>query len=219
MQEVSPPGQHGEHPVTSENISTASVLLVLSGENEEEAMVLDDALPVLLDQNEEQAVVEVADARCKIVRPILPGLPALLTAMANLPFPDTELLQKVFQGSHGLDESQVLQYEDDPPYSTPSYPTDTPGEQMCTQKMREVFLGRQLRLRKKLEESRMQRWKEGLTDERHQEFFVLLQKWRVLKRHLETYEGGMREATMAATLLWWRAYLVVKLASEIQGDE
>jgi hypothetical protein len=208
--------------MVSEDACSASVLPVQSGENEEFGVVLDDAsrgsvLPVLPDQNEKQAVMEWDDARNAIV---LPGIPDLLTAMANLPFPHTEAFQKAFQSSQAFDESELLQYEHDPPYSTPPYPTDTPAEQNYTKKMTEAFLGRQLRMRKKFEESQMQRLsKDGLTEERWREFFVLLQKWMVLKRHMETYQAGMRELAMARTLLWWRAYLVVTLASEIQGDE
>jgi hypothetical protein len=137
--------------------------------------------------------------------------------MATLPFPDTKLFHEALKSAEALDESEMPQYELDPPYIPPAYPTDTPGEQNYTQKMIEVFLGRQLRQRRKFEDCRLRMLNgEALREERQREFFVLFRKWEALNTYLVEYQAGPREVAMAENLLRWRAYLVYKLASEIE---
>jgi hypothetical protein len=139
--------------------------------------------------------------------------------MANIPFPNTALFHEALQSAEALDESEVRQYELDPPYTPPSYPTNTSREQIHTQKMTEVFLGRQLRERRKFEDRRVRgASREVIRDEQRQEFYALLVKWESLNSYLEGYKAGPREVRMAEQLLRWRAYIIHTLASEIDED-
>jgi hypothetical protein len=140
--------------------------------------------------------------------------------MAKISFPNTPIFQEAFRSADAMDESELPPYELDPPYMPPSYPTDTNREQDYTDKMVEVLHGRLMRERQTFEDHRMRSLsREGLRREREQEFVTLLGKWKALNTYLEGYQAGQREMKMALHLLQWRAYLVCKLASELEDGQ
>jgi hypothetical protein len=150
-------------------------------------------------------------------RHLLPTLPDRLIEMAQIPFPETKLFQEALRSDQALDESELAQYELDPPYTPPSYPTSTNKEQEYTDKMAEVLRGRLIRERLKFEDHRIRMWSgEKLLMERKQELLTLLKKWEALNDYLKSYQAGQREMRMAAHLLQWRSYLIQKLASQIE---
>jgi hypothetical protein len=149
----------------------------------------------------------------------LPVLPDRLIAMATIPFPNTRLFQEALQSADTMDESELPQYELDPPYMPPSYPTDAERDQDYTDEMIQVLRGRLMRERQKFEDLRMRTSsQERLRRERQNELVTLLGKWEALNTYMEGYRAGQREMKMALHLLHWRAYLVYKLASEVDDS-
>jgi hypothetical protein len=75
------------------------------------------------------------------------SLPRSLTALATLPLPNSFLFNQALAGSNLIDESDLSQWDDPPPYSSPP-PSDTPDEARFTRNLIDVMHGRHCRLEK-----------------------------------------------------------------------
>jgi hypothetical protein len=136
-------------------------------------------------------------------------LPNRLTELALLELPDSTLFREALASADNLDESEMPQWDQDPPYLPPEYPTNTIDEEAYTKKMVDVMNGRRLRLERIAIMEREGRCKttEDLRKALEEDLQAAFDAWKRLDRRMETYDGDgdPRAFAMASNLLQWRA--------------
>jgi hypothetical protein len=145
-------------------------------------------------------------------------LPSPLISLALLALPNTYLFHEAFHSADNLDESDLAQWDSDPPY--PGSP-DTPLEAAFTEKLVDVMHGRRLReLGIQREKHKRDRMDAGSQVEVQREILreigVALKEWRNLSDFLETYQAGPREMQMSQHRLQWHARLIHTLYEELE---
>ncbi|KAG2088053.1 uncharacterized protein F5147DRAFT_542146, partial [Suillus discolor] len=94
----------------------------------------------------------------------LPPLPSNLINLATTDLPDTYLFQQASQSADNLDESDLAQWDVNPPYHAPR-PLDTPAEVCWTQNLVQVIHGRRCRMeREEVYERAKKHSSEGVMD-------------------------------------------------------
>ncbi|KAH7918048.1 hypothetical protein BV22DRAFT_967080, partial [Leucogyrophana mollusca] len=73
-----------------------------------------------------------------------PSLPTTLLTWARIPLPDTRLFHETCQSAEAVDESDLPQWDFDPPYHSPE-PPDTAAEVRFTENLIDVMHGRRCR--------------------------------------------------------------------------
>jgi hypothetical protein len=152
---------------------------------------------------------------------IFSNLPSHLVSLALLALPNTYLFREALRSADNLDESDLAQWDSDPPY--PASP-DTPLEAAFTEKLVDVMHGRRLReLRIQKEKRKRDRLDAGSQIEVQRniarEIGVALKKWHNLSDLLETYQAGPREMRMSQHRLQWHARLIHSLYEELEDLE
>ena len=143
-------------------------------------------------------------------------LPPDLVLLAFEPLPEeSPFFQKALQRADPRVESDLRQWDDDPPY--PSSAHVPPG---YIDWLVEVMHGR--RLRQEIERSKERtlqlagRSVEGQIRILKREKELVQGHWEALASFLKDYQGGPREVTMAQHLLQWRARAVFQLFCQIE---
>jgi hypothetical protein len=146
---------------------------------------------------------------------VFPQLPAALISLALLPLPNTYLFLEAYKSADNLDESDLGQWDLDPPYDLLRVPEDTPSEERFTVNLVDVMHGRRLRQ----EEEEKDRWNNqrgpNVRENILQEIGPALERWQSLARYLKTYQATSREVRMAEHLLQWRARKIHWLYKEL----
>lgn len=136
-------------------------------------------------------------------------LPAHLISQALVPLPPSHsfLFQEALASAENLDESDLAQWDADPPYIASEIPSDTPSEIRFTERLVEVMHGRRLRQQRECDMGRNARFIGRTRDQKarelQQEIFRVLGRWQTLELYLPSYKGGAREVRMASHLHEW----------------
>jgi hypothetical protein len=153
-------------------------------------------------------------------------LPANILYLASLPLPeDGDLFKQALKSADALDESELDQWDRDPPYVVPG-PQDTPSEIRWTGRLEEVMHGRRMRRQREVDKQRQRYYHGQETDLRNELERVVGQSWADYDRIeniMRTYHGGTREMAMGLHLLRWKArdvyytrLLLSSLANNVQ---
>ncbi|KAH7903391.1 hypothetical protein BJ138DRAFT_1168197 [Hygrophoropsis aurantiaca] len=140
----------------------------------------------------------------------LPCFPSTLIALARAPYPDTHLFHEALRSADAVDESDLSQWDADPPYHYP-VPLDTPAEARFTANIVDVMHGRRLRQERCARMDRAKVWgEEGkaqlcaiLKDEIIKQFA----QWEALEAKINELDKSVceRHMVMARHLLQWKA--------------
>jgi hypothetical protein len=157
------------------------------------------------------------DSSAHAIPELFSNLPSPLISLALLPLPNTYLFQEALRSPDNIDESDLAQWDVDPPY-TPS--PDTPFEAVFTEKLVDVMHGKRLRELQEHEEKRKRkRLGAGSHIDIHNEIWreigCVLKEWQALAAYLETYRAGWREICMTQHRLQWHARLIHSLYREL----
>ncbi|KIN98610.1 hypothetical protein M404DRAFT_157473 [Pisolithus tinctorius Marx 270] len=148
----------------------------------------------------------------------VPSLPPALIAYATIPLPMSPLFLEAAESADALDESDLLKWEREPPY-TYAKPDPTPEEQRFTRNLVDVMLGRHARLLGEADTHRAKHLENG----DHQQVFTELMgniaeklvRWSAI---YDTIGGpGMsdnRNIRMAACWLQWQAQDIYHITQE-----
>lgn len=138
----------------------------------------------------------------------LPSLPSHLINLAIKDLPDTYLFRQALQSANNLDESDLAQWDADPPYHAPQ-PLDTPAEARWTQNLIQVVHGRRSRMEKEEICKRAMKYSSGgamdLCAELSESVDVLLRQWATLHSYVDGMHDCERHCMMAQCLLQWRS--------------
>jgi hypothetical protein len=133
--------------------------------------------------------------------------------------PDTYLFQQASQSADNLDESDLAQWDVDPPYHVP-HPLNTPAETRWTQNLVQVVHGRCSRMEKEELCERAMKHRAGkvedLCAELRENLILLMRQWITLCDHISGMEDCDRHCVMAQCLLQWRARRIHRYHSEVQ---
>ncbi|KAG1860601.1 hypothetical protein C8R48DRAFT_590955, partial [Suillus tomentosus] len=143
-----------------------------------------------------------------------------LINLARADLPDTYLFQQASQSADNLDESDLAQWDIDPPYHTPR-PLDTPAEARWTENLVQVIHGRRFRMEKEEVYERAKRHSSGgaldLCAELKEGLDVLLRQWAMLDEYVDGMEDCERHYVMAQCLLQWRARRIYRYHNEVHA--
>ena len=134
-------------------------------------------------------------------------LPALI-AHATMSLPTLPLFLEAAQSADALDESDLPQWEEAPPYSY-AEPDSTPQEEMFTRNLVDVMLGRRIRLSNEAKAQRRRRFESGNCGQIFTELMDNITEQMV--RWLAIYDtvgdglSGARNDKMATCWLQWKA--------------
>jgi hypothetical protein len=132
-----------------------------------------------------------------------------MITLALLPLPvDSDLFKQALASSQNLDESELDQWDYDPPYVVQG-PQETPREVRWTGLLQEVMHGRRLREQTEVDNERRRYYSgkpfSSLQDELEREIDKGWMDYDRIKEILRTYEGGSREEAMGRHLMQWKA--------------
>lgn len=149
----------------------------------------------------------------------LPPLPQALINLATTSLPDSYLYHCASQSADNLDESELPQWDINPPYATP-HPSDTAAEARFTENLVQVMHGRNSRLEKEQLQQRAQKYTaggmNGLCTELKEAIGTLLGQWYVLQDYISDAKDCDRHIKMARCLLQWRARTIYLYHTEVQ---
>ncbi|KAG2125360.1 uncharacterized protein EDB93DRAFT_1258224 [Suillus bovinus] len=134
----------------------------------------------------------------------LPPLPQALINLATTSLPDSYLYRCASQSADNLDESELPQWDINPPYATP-HPSDTAAEARFTENLVQVMHGRNSRLEKEQLQQRAQKYTaggmNGLCTELKEAIGTLLGQWTVIdtSRWLDASCNGVRARFISIT--------------------
>ena len=152
----------------------------------------------------------------------LPGvLPPLLVELAARPQPTSHLFLEALQGTDSLDESELPDWDKDPPYSQPE-PSDTPEENRFTKNLMDVMAGRRMKVTNEAKTHHAQHYQVGEREELivdvHAMAVSTFRQWVQLKDIIESCRL-CRHAKMAKSVLQWRAFLVCSYLNKVHWLE
>lgn len=143
------------------------------------------------------------------------SLPMALLALASEPLPTSHLFLDASESADNLDESEITQFDGDPPYA--AQPPSTEPDSVYLEKMLDVMSGRRAR-HERQRDTEMERKSHECIE---RELIHELGEWEALAIVLETYEASASHNAMAHNRLWWRARIVNNLfiaASKIRAS-
>ncbi|KAG1896267.1 uncharacterized protein F5891DRAFT_1193273 [Suillus fuscotomentosus] len=148
----------------------------------------------------------------------LPPLPRVLINLANASLPDGDLFRCTSQSADNLDESELPQWDNNPPYAMPP-PSDTPAEVRFTENLVQVMHGHNSRLEKEQLQQRARKYNAGRPDlctELKHAIGVLLGEWYILQDYISDARDCDRHIKMAQCLLRWRARRIYLYHTEVE---
>jgi len=147
-----------------------------------------------------------------------PPLSPALIAHATKSLPSSPLFLEAAQSAEALDESDLPQWEGEPPYSY-AEPDSTPQEERFTHNLVEVMLGRRIRLSNEANAQRGRRFENGdheliLTELIHN-ITEQMVRWLAIYDAVGEGVSGGRNDQMAACWLQWKAREIYSSTQEV----
>ncbi|KDQ27092.1 hypothetical protein PLEOSDRAFT_159000 [Pleurotus ostreatus PC15] len=133
------------------------------------------------------------------------SLPTALLALASEPLPTSPLFLEASESADNLDESEITQFDGDPPYVAQPPSTEPDGDYL--EKMLDVMSGRRARHERQRDAEMECKSHECI----ERELIDELGEWEALATILETYKASASHNAMARNRLWWRARIVNNL--------
>lgn len=144
-------------------------------------------------------------------------LPDYLVELALLPLPDSRLFREALQSADYLDETELPQWDQEPPYPPSPYTADYAN---FTKNLVDVMNGRRLRMERLRNAERAARCKtlKEWRGEIEGDLRTAFGDWERMVKLMEAYgeEGDSRASTMAQNLLQWRARYVYTLYTMLE---
>lgn len=142
-----------------------------------------------------------------------------LAIFATRPLPNSYLFHQSFAGSDLIDESDLTQWDNPPPYHSPP-PRDTPDEVQFTQNILDVMHGRQLRLERESYARRAAIFKAGgiaqaqKAVEEARKGVIQVCHWDELHTYVSNLQACTRHKVMAECYLQWQARTLLNYLRE-----
>ncbi|KAG2114307.1 uncharacterized protein F5147DRAFT_770285 [Suillus discolor] len=169
-------------------------------------------------QNYAKAHSHKGSSKPPLISSQLPPLPRSLINLAVTSLPDGELFHLTSQSADNLDESELPQWDNNPPYTMPP-PSDTRAEVRFTENLVQVMHGRNSHLEKEELQQCVQKYTAGvlnLCTEMKDAIGVLLGQWYILQDYISGTKDCDRHFRMAQCLLQWRARRIYLYHTEVQ---
>lgn len=145
----------------------------------------------------------------------------MLSELAARAQPTSRLFLEALHSANGLDESEVLYWDNDPPYSLLE-PSDTLEECRFTKNLADVMAGRQMQIENEAKRHRAQHYQVGKREELIVDVCEMVvetfRQWAQLRDVIGSCKLH-RHVEMAQGLFQWRAKLVCSYLNEVQALE
>jgi hypothetical protein len=140
-----------------------------------------------------------------------------MVTLATLPLPNSYLFHQSLSGSDLIDESDLLQWDNAPPYSSLP-PPNTPDEERFTRNLCDVMHGRWLRLERESRAHRAAIFNSGDISKVQKEirgaWEACVRGWDELHSYVTNLQACTRHQVMATCYQQWQARKIVHYQHE-----